>query len=79
MSDRIEKWVYTVWLSIICLCVSVMLFKLVHDLLNVPNIFAKEEAVIAQPDQKQTDELCVKWFFTTNLEDAKKRICRSGK
>jgi ABC-type uncharacterized transport system substrate-binding protein len=58
------------WLMLLAI---VIFTKLAFDFLSAPNVFitAKEEVM----SQKQTDEMCVKWWFDSDLTAAKKRVC----
>jgi hypothetical protein len=70
--EKIMDWFTIVWCSVIGLCVSLFLLKLTYDFLTAPNIFIKEPVAL---NQKQTDDMCVKWWFDSDLTAAKKRVC----
>jgi hypothetical protein len=72
--ETILDWFTLVWCSVIALCVSVFLLKLTYDFYTAPNIFIKKEPVVEQ-SQKQIDEMCVAWWFESDLGSAKKRVC----
>jgi hypothetical protein len=72
--EKIMDWFTIVWCSVIGLCVSLFLLKLTYDFLSAPNIFIKEKVVVEQ-SQKQIDEMCVAWWFESDLGSAKKRVC----
>lgn len=70
---KIEEWFMNVCLGWIMLVVLVLVSKLAFDLWTAPNIFIKKEEAVAPVGN--TDEVCVKWLFQSNLDGAKKRIC----
>lgn len=70
---NIEDWFMNVCLGWIMVVALVLVSKLAYDVLTAPNIFIKKEAVVAPVGN--TDEVCVKWLFQSNLDVAKKRIC----
>ena len=67
-------WFTDICLGWIMLLVLVILTKLASDFLTAPNIFIKEKEVVEQ-SQKQIDEMCVAWWFESDLGSAKKRVC----
>lgn len=71
--EKIESWFVTVTLCFILFLVMLIAAKLAFDLWTAPNIFIKKEEVVAPA--ANTDEVCVKWLFQSNLDGAKKRIC----
>lgn len=71
--EKIESWFVTVTLCFILFLVMLIAAKLAFDLWTAPNIFIKKEAAVAPV--ANTDEVCVKWLFQSNLDGAKKRIC----
>jgi citrate lyase synthetase len=71
---NIIKWCVDICLGWIMLLVLVILTKLASDFLTAPNIFIKEKVVVEQ-SQKQIDEMCVAWWFESDLGSAKKRVC----
>jgi hypothetical protein len=72
--DDYMEWLFAVVFSIIGVCVAAVLFKLTYDFYTAPNIFIKKEPVVEQ-SQKQIDEMCVAWWFESDLGSAKKRVC----
>ena len=74
---NIEDWFMDIMfclvlgLVIIALVIAV---KLAFDLWTAPNIFIKKVEE-PQQSQKQIDEMCVAWWFESDLGSAKKRIC----
>lgn len=71
---NIIKWCVDICLAWGMLLVLVILTKLASDFLTAPNIFIKEKVVVEQ-SQKQIDEMCVAWWFESDLGSAKKRVC----
>ena len=72
--DDYMEWLFTVIFSVIGICAAVFFLKLTYDFLTAPNIFIKKEPVVEQ-SQKQIDEMCVAWWFESDLGSAKKRVC----
>jgi len=70
--ENFNEWLFTVVFSVIGVCAMVFFLKLTYDFLTTPNIFKKEEAVL---EQKKIDEMCVAWWFESDLGSAKKRVC----
>lgn len=70
---NIIKWCVDICLAWIMLLVLVTLTKLASDFLTTPNVFITAKAEVMS--QKQTDEMCSKWWFDTDLTAAKKRVC----
>lgn len=70
--EKISDWFMLAWCSVIALCTAVFILKLTYDFLTTPNIFIKKQAVL---EQKQMDDMCVKWWFDSDLTEAKKRVC----
>ena len=64
-------WFTDICLGWIMLLVLITLTKLASDFLTTPNVFVRAEVM----DQKQTDDMCVKWWFDSDLTAAKKRVC----
>ena len=58
------------WLMLIIL---LMLTKVASDFLTTPNIFITAKAEVL--NQKQKDDVCVQWWFDSDLAAAKKRVC----
>lgn len=71
--ENYNGWLFTVVATIFGLCLVVMLLKVTYDGVTAPNQFVKKEEVVAPVGN--TDEVCVKWLFQSNLDGAKKRIC----
>jgi hypothetical protein len=69
---EILKWFVDICLGWLMVLVIVILTKLCLDFLSTPNIFIKEPEALTQ---KQTDDMCVKWWFDSDLTAAKKRVC----
>jgi len=69
---EILKWFVDICLGWLMVLVIVILTKLCLDFLSAPNIFIKEPEALTQ---KQTDDMCVKWWFDSDLTAAKKRVC----
>ncbi len=65
-------WFTDICLAWLMLIIIVVLSKLTYDYLSAPNIFKKETTLT----QKQADEMCAAWWFDTDIEAAKKRICK---
>lgn len=72
MLEKIESLVYSVGLGIILLLIICVFSKLAYDLWRTPNIFVKQEVKL---EQTQIDEMCVAWWFDSDLGSAKKRVC----
>jgi len=70
--EKILEWFFNICLGWIMLVVLVIMSKLDFDFISAPNIFTKEPAALTQ---KQTDDMCVKWWFDSDLTAAKKRVC----
>ena len=70
---NIIKWCVDISLAWLMLLVLVILTKVASDFLTTPNIFITAKAEVL--NQKQTDDMCVKWWTDSNLTEAKKRIC----
>jgi hypothetical protein len=64
-------WFTDICLGWIMLLVLITLTKLASDFLTTPNIFMKTEVM----SQKQKDDMCVAWWFDSDLTAAKKRVC----
>lgn len=69
---KIGAWFVDICLGWIMVVVLVLVSKLAYDVLTAPNIFKKETPLT----QKQADEMCAAWWFDTDIEAAKKRICK---
>lgn len=74
MKEKIEYWFMGISMGIILVCVAAVLLKLTYDFYTAPNVFMKEKVVVEQT-QKQIDDMCVKWWFDSDLTAAKKRVC----
>lgn len=72
MKEKIEYWFMGISMGIILVCVAAVLLKLTYDFYTAPNVFIKKEP---QQTQKQIDEMCVAWWFESDLGSAKKRVC----
>jgi hypothetical protein len=70
---NIIKWCVDISLAWLMLLVLVILTKVASDFLTTPNIFITAKAEVL--NQKQTDDMCVKWWTETDLTAAKKRVC----
>lgn len=70
--EKISEWFLSVSMGVILICVSAVLLKLTYDFYTAPNIFIKEEPAL---EQKKIDEMCVAWWFESDLGSAKKRVC----
>ena len=70
---EIFGWLMDIALGWIVLLILVLVSKLTYDFLTTPNIFLKKETTLTQ---KQSDEMCAAWWFDSDLESAKKRICK---
>lgn len=69
---NIIKWCVDIALGWFLILALILCSKLTYDFLSTPNIFKKEEP---QQSQKQIDEMCVAWWFESDLGSAKKRVC----
>jgi hypothetical protein len=72
--ETILDWFFNICFGWIMALVLVIMSKLAFDFLSAPNIFIKKEVVVEQ-SQKQIDEMCVAWWFESDLGSAKKRVC----
>jgi hypothetical protein len=70
--DDYMEWLFTVIFSVIGICAAVFFLKLTYDFLTAPNIFIKEPVAL---NQKQKDDMCVAWWFDSDLTAARKRVC----
>jgi ABC-type uncharacterized transport system substrate-binding protein len=70
---EILKWFVDICLGWLLVLVIVILTKLALDFLSTPNVFITAKAEVL--NQKQTDDMCVKWWFDSDLTAAKKRVC----
>lgn len=70
---EIFGWLMDIALGWIVLLVLVLVSKLTYDFMSAPNVFLKKETPLTQ---KQSDEICAAWWFDTDIESAKKRICK---
>ena len=70
--DDYMEWLFTVIFSVIGICVAAVLLKLTYDFYTAPNIFIKEPVAL---NQKQKDDMCVAWWFDSDLTAARKRVC----
>jgi hypothetical protein len=69
---NIIKWFVDICLGWLMILAIVMLTKLAYDFLSIPNTFAKESTELTQ---KQKDDMCVAWWFDSDLTAARKRVC----
>jgi hypothetical protein len=69
---EIIKWGVDICLAWIMLLILIVLTKVASDFLTTPNIFIKETETLTQ---KQKDDVCVQWWFDSDLTAAKKRVC----
>jgi len=69
---NIIKWFVDICLGWLMILAIVMLTKLAYDFLSIPNTFAKESTELTQ---KQKDDMCVAWWFDSDLTSARKRVC----
>ncbi len=69
--EKIVEWFMSVTVCIVLVLAILIAAKLAFDLWTTPNIFKKEEP----QSQKQIDEMCVAWWFESDLGSAKKRVC----
>lgn len=72
--EKIVEWFMNVCLGWIMVLILVMTSKLTYDFLSAPNIFIKKVEE-PQQSQKQVDEMCIAWWFESDLGSAKKRVC----
>jgi hypothetical protein len=70
--SEILGWFVDICLGWLMIVVIVLLSKLAFDVISAPNIFKKEEPAL---EQKKIDEMCVAWWFESDLGSAKKRVC----
>jgi hypothetical protein len=73
---NIEDWFMDIMFCLVLglvIIALVMAVKLAFDLWTAPNIFINKQDVVSPVGN--TDEVCVKWLFQSNLDGAKKRIC----
>ena len=77
MNEKIVDWLATVSMAVIAVCLSAVIVKISWDLVTMPNMFVKKEVATLAPalDQKKVDDMCIKWWFNSNVESNKKRIC----
>ena len=68
--EKIVEWFMSVTVCIVLVLAILIAAKLAFDLWTTPNIFKKEPQ-----SQKQIDEMCVAWWFESDLGSAKKRVC----
>ena len=74
---KIEDWFMDIMFCLVLGLVMIALViasKVAFDIWTAPNIFVKEKEVVEQ-SQKQIDEMCVAWWFESDLGSAKKRVC----
>jgi hypothetical protein len=69
---KILEWFTDICLGWLMIIVIALLTKLAFDFLTAPNLFKPKEVELTQ---KQTDDMCVKWWFDSDLTAAKKRVC----
>jgi hypothetical protein len=72
--ENYMEWLFTVVFSIIGICAAVFFLRITYELLTMPRIITRTEAI--QQTQQQVDEQCVAWWFDSNLTEAKKRVCK---
>lgn len=72
--EKIVEWFMSGTFCIVLVLIMFITAKLAFDIWTAPNIFIKKEAVVEQ-SQKQIDEMCVAWWFESDLGSAKKRVC----
>jgi hypothetical protein len=65
-------WFTDICLAWLMLIIIVVLSKLTYDFVGAPNVFAKKEGVLTQ---RQMDDMCVAWWFDSDLTAARKRVC----
>ena len=70
--EKISEWFFNICLGWIMLLVLVILSKLAFDFMSAPNIFKQKEVELTQ---KQKDDMCVAWWFDSDLTAARKRVC----
>ena len=71
--EKIVEWFMSGTFCVVLVLIMFITAKLAFDIWTAPNIFIKKEEVVAPA--ANTDEVCVKWLFQSNLDGAKKRIC----
>ena len=69
---EILGWFVDICLSWLMVIMIVLLTKLAFDFLTAPNLFKPKEVEITQ---KQKDDMCVAWWFDSDLTAARKRVC----
>lgn len=69
---KIGAWFVDICLGWIMVVVLVLVSKLAYDVLTAPNVFTKKEGVLTQ---RQMDDMCVAWWFDSDLTSARKRVC----
>ena len=72
--EKIVEWFMSVTVCLVLVLATLIAARLAFDLWTAPNIFIKEKVVVEQ-SQKQIDEMCVAWWFESDLGSAKKRVC----
>jgi hypothetical protein len=72
MKEKIMNDLATIWLGIMGFCLAAIICKLTYDFVGAPNVFAKKEGVLTQ---RQMDDMCVAWWFDSDLTSARKRVC----
>jgi hypothetical protein len=70
--EKIVEWFMSVTVCIVLVLAILIAARLAFDLWTAPNIFIKEKVAL---EQKQVDEMCVAWWFESDLGSAKKRVC----
>jgi hypothetical protein len=71
--ENYMEWLFAVVFTIIGVCASVFFLRLTYELLTMPRILTRTETV--ELTQKQKDDVCVQWWFDSDLAAAKKRVC----
>jgi hypothetical protein len=69
---EIIKWFVDICLGWLMVLVIVIMTKLAFDFIGSPNVFTKKEVELTQ---KQKDDMCVAWWFDSDLTAARKRVC----
>jgi len=71
MKEKIMNDLTTIWLGLMGFCLAAIICKLTYDFVGAPNIFKKETTLT----QRQMDDMCVAWWFDSDLTAARKRVC----
>lgn len=70
--SEILAWFVDICLGWLMVIMVVLMTKLAYDFLSIPNIFKSKEVELTQ---KQKDDMCVAWWFDSDLTAARKRVC----